>query len=172
MIYLSNFRTAGKDARAISIAAITPKWYKGAVRKDLAPKLSTLTKYKKGEITLMEYIMEYCNVIYSHDLEKLAEELDGHVLLCYCSKNDLCHRMLLGAYLRIETGINVDEIGGIGENWKDGFERNEHPMRLLLTDEEKDRYGLHNKFEDDNIVGRWLELKKAGLTSLFINEGI
>jgi hypothetical protein len=166
MIYLSNFRTAGKDERAISIATITPKWYKGAVRKDLAPKLSTLTKAKKGEITTMEYISEYVKIIYSHDLDTLAKELDDHVLLCYCSKNDLCHRMLLGAYLRIETGIEVDEIG---ENWKDGFYSNEHPMRILIEDEDYKKLGLNNKFEDDNIVGHWQELKQLGLTEAFIN---
>jgi hypothetical protein len=170
MIYLSNFRTAGKDERAISIAAITPKWYKGAVRKDLAPKLSTVVKGKKGEITLMESICEYVNNIYSHDLDLLAKELDGHILLCYCSKNVVCHRMLLGAYLRIETGIEVDEIGGIGENFKDGFYGNEHPMRIILEEEDKKKYGLNNRFKDDNIVGHWKELKQLGLTSLFITE--
>jgi hypothetical protein len=170
MIYLSNFRTAGKDSRAISIAAITPKWYKGAVRKDLAPKLSTVVKAKKGDMTMMEYIGEYVNIIYSHDLDQLATELDGHILLCYCSKNDVCHRMLLGAYLRIETGIEVDEIGGISENYKDGFYSNEHPMRIILEEEDKKKYGLNNRFKDDNIVGHWRELKQIGATGLFITE--
>ena len=168
MIYLSNFRTAGKDERAISIAAITPKWYKGAVRKDLAPKLSTLTKYKKGEITEAEYMYEYVNVIYSHDLDHLAEELDGHVLLCYCSKNELCHRLLLGLYLQKETGIGIEEIGGFGETWKGHVERKEYPIQIGLGSNEKDKYKLHNKFDDDNIVGHWQELKKIGATELFI----
>jgi len=170
MIYLSNFRTAGKDDRSISISAVTPRWYKGAVRKDLAPKLSAVTETKKGNMTMVEYIGEYCNIIYSHDLERLAEELDGHILLCYCSKNDLCHRMILGAYLRIEIGIDVDEIGGIGEPWKDGFYSNEHPMRILLDEHDKEKYGLHNVFEDDNIVGHWRELKRLGAADLFITE--
>ena len=170
MIYLSNFSTAGKDNRAISIAAITPKWYKGAIRKDLAPKLSTLTKYKKGEITAMEYIAEYVNVIYSHDLDKLAEELDGHVLLCYCSKNDMCHRGLLGIYLQTETGIKVEEIGGFNERFVEAFKNNDPPMRILLeSDKDKDKYNLHGKFEDDNIVGHWRELKAIGATELFTN---
>jgi hypothetical protein len=83
MIYLSNFRTAGKDERAISIAAITPKWFKGPCRKDLAPKLSTLTRYKKNEITMLEYTCEYTRIIYEHDLDDLVKELDGHVLLLF-----------------------------------------------------------------------------------------
>ena len=170
MIYLSNFRTAGKDSRAVSIAAITPKGYKGEVRKDLAPKLTTLSKYKKGEITAMQYVGEYCDVIYSHDLDKLAEELDGRVLLCYCSKNELCHRLLLGIYLKVETGIEVEEIGGFGGTYADVFAKNIVPMRIILDEEEdKDRFGLHGKFEDDNIVGHWRELKKIGAAELFLN---
>ena len=172
MIYLSNYRTSGKDDRAIGIAAITPKWYKGAVRKDLAPKLSTLTKYKKGQITNMEYIAEYCDVVYGHDLDKLAEDLDGHVLLCYCGKNDMCHRLLLGLYLQVETGVKVEEIGGFGDLFKESFEKNGIPMQLLLSEDEKDKYGLHGKFEDDNIVGHWRELKAIGATHLFLNSAM
>jgi len=169
MIYLSNFRTAGKDSRAISIAAITPKWFKGAIRKDLAPKFSTVTKFKKGEITNAQYIAEYCDVIYSHDLDKLAEELDGHVLLCYCSKNDMCHRLLLGLYLQVETGVKIEEIGGFGDRFAESFEKNGVPMQILLDDKDKDRYKLHGKFEDDNIVGHWRELKSIGATNIFKN---
>jgi len=172
MIYLSNFRTAGKDSRAISIAAITPKWFKGAIRKDLAPKFSTVTKYKNGEITPLEYMCVYANIVYSHDLDKLAEELDGHILLCYCSKNDLCHRLILGSYLNIETGVEVEEIEGFGENWQDGFAKKDRFVDLFLTEEEKDKYSLRGKFEDDNIVGHWRELKKLGLTSLFTSGDI
>ena len=166
---MSNFRTAGKDSRAVSIAAVTPKWYKGAVRKDLAPKLSTMTKFKKGEITNVQYIAEYCDIIYSHDIDQLAEELDGKVLLCYCSKKDLCHRLLLGLYLQIETGIEVQEIGGFGDQYAAAFYENDPPMQIILTEEDKDKYNLHGKFEDDKIVGHWRELKPIGATGLFRN---
>jgi hypothetical protein len=169
LIYLSNFRTAGNDDRAISIAAITPRWYKGEVRKDLAPKLSTLTSFKKGKITNVQYIYEYCKVIYSHNLDDLVKELDNHVLLCYCGKNDICHRLLLGLYLKIETGVEVEEIGGFGEAFIEAFEKNGAPMRILLEEKDKDQYKLHKKYEDDNIVGHWRELKAIGAEKLFID---
>jgi len=167
MIYLSNFGTAGKDSRAISIAAISPKWYKGAVRKDLAPKLSTLTKLKKGQITDIEYTAKYCDIIYSHDLDKLVKELDDHVLLCYCSKDVLCHRTLLGLYLQVETGIEVQEIDGFGEKFSAAFTENDVPMRIVLDDEDKNKYGLQDKFENDNIVGHWRELKALGALEIY-----
>jgi hypothetical protein len=164
MIYLSNFRTAGKDERAISIAAITPKWYKGAVRKDLAPKLSTLTKFKKGEITMMEYAFEYTKIIYSHDLDKLAEELDGHVLLCYCSKNDMCHRLLLGLYLNRETGIEVEEIGGFGNIITAPITEVDHPVTFIL---QKDDPDIDFVKKGDDLVGHWRKLKEIGKQGIF-----
>ena len=170
MIYLSNFRTSGKDSRAVSIAAMTPKWFKGEVRKDLAPKLSTLAKYKKGEMTMEEYIQEYVNVIYSHDLDKLAEELDERVLLCYCSKKEVCHRLWLAVYLRKETGVEVEEIGGFDKEFAEAVKEPWPPMSILLTEEDKNKYGLHGKFEDDNIVGHWRELKAAGAAELFYTD--
>jgi hypothetical protein len=166
VIYLSNFRTAGKDERAISIAAITPKWYKGAVRKDLAPKLSTLTKYKKGEITMAEYSFEYVDMIYTYDLDKLAEELDNHVLLCYCSKNEFCHRLLLGLYLHKETGIEVEEIGGFGNVFTKPFNEVTLPVDYTTSFEELDANGLTD-WNVNSLVGHWQELKKLGEIHLF-----
>ena len=169
MIYLSNFKTCKNDPRAISIAAWTPGW-KGAVRKDLAPKLSTVSKFKKGEITDMEYIAEYTNVVYSHDLDELVKELDGHVLLCHCQKNLLCHRLLLAQYLNLETGIEFEEIGGFAEVWQEPVKKKEYPMRILLDEEELDKYGLRGRFKDDNIIGHWRELKEIGATGLFLDS--
>jgi len=167
MIYLSNFRTAGKDKRAVSIAAMTPKDFEGEVRKDLAPKLSTLTAYKKGEITDMEYIAEYVNVIYSHDIDRLAEELDGHVLLCYCPKTALCHRLLLAQYLHLETRVEFEEIGGFAEAWQVPVKNKAHPLEMALSEDMLNKCDLHGKFPNDNIVGHWRELKKIGALDIF-----
>ena len=118
-------------------------------------------------MTNIEYIEEYTKIVYSHDLDRLAEELDGHVLLCYCSKDVVCHRYLLGKYLYIETSIEVEEIGGFSDIFAESFAKKEHPMELILTTEDKDKYNLHDKFEDDNIMGHWRELKALGAVSLF-----
>ena len=166
MIYLSNFRQSGKDDRAISIAAITPKWYKGAVRKDLAPRQTTLTNFHNGNITMAEYSYEYVDMIYTHDLDKLAEELDGHVLLCYCSKDEFCHRLLLGLYLHKETGIEVQEIGGFGTIISKPFNEVTLPVDYTTSREELDANGLTD-WNIESLVGHWQELKKLGKTHLF-----
>jgi len=166
MIYLSNFRTAGKDERAVSIAAMTPKGFKGKVRKDLAPKLSTLTAYKKGEITMMEYAFEYTKIIYSHDLDTLVEELNGRVLLCHCLKNEFCHRLLLGLYVHKETKVEVEEIGGFGSILTAPISEVDHPVTFTL---EQDDPGIDFLKKGDDLVGHWQELKKIGRHDIFMD---
>jgi hypothetical protein len=170
MIYLSNFSTAAKDTRAVSIATLPPKWYKGVCRKDLAPKVSTLRDMKSGNKSNLEYTLEYLEIIYSLDIEKLSKELDEHILLCFCSKKDFCHRFILGSMLKTETGIEVEELNGFDDRWKDDFENNVKPVNLILTKEEKSLYGLDGKFENDDIIGHWSELNEIGATELFIDK--
>jgi len=167
MIYLSNFRVAKDDPRAISIAASNFRsGFKGPSRKDLAPKMSTVAKFHKGEITMAEFAFEYVDMIYTHDLDKLAEELDGHVLLCHCSKNEFCHRLLLGLYLHKETGIEVEEIGGFGGIISKPFKEVELPVDYTTSREELDANGLTD-WNIDSLVGHWRELKRLGKTHLF-----
>jgi len=163
MIYLSNFNTAKNDPRAISIAALARGW-QGPSRKDLAPKLSTLTAYKKGEITMMEYAFEYTKIIYGHDLDTLAEELGGHVLLCCCSKNEFCHRLLLGLYLHKETKVEVEEIGGFGSILTAPISEVDHPVTFTLEQDDPE-IGFLKK--GDDLVGHWRDLKKIGRHAIF-----
>ncbi|MDR0374726.1 MAG: hypothetical protein LBH85_03275 [Treponema sp.] len=166
MIYLSNFAMAGKDSRAVSIAAITPRGFKGAVRKDLAPPFSLVKAYKDEKITEAEYILEYGKRIYALDLERIAEELDEKILLCYCDKNAMCHRTLLGLFLHTELGVEVEEIGGFGELFTVPFNEVENPMTLFLTPEQIEKHGLQD-LETNDIIGKWKELKKRNLLNLF-----
>jgi hypothetical protein len=166
MIYLSNFKTAGFDDRAASIAAITPKGFKGEVRKDLSPKWSLVKAYKDGKITEAEYIMEYGKKIYALDLERIADELDGKILLCYCDKNAMCHRTLLGLFLHTELGADVEEIGGFGELFTVPFNEVENPLMLTLSDKNIEKHGLQD-LGTNNIIGKWRELKKRGLLNLY-----
>jgi len=172
MIYLSNFKVAKDDPRAISIAASNFRsGFNGPSRKDLAPKLSMVTGYKKGEMTDVEYISEYMSIVYSHDLDALAKELDGKVLLCHCSKDEFCHRLLLGAFLNIETGIEVEELGGFSEFYAKDFAAKVHPMDIVIHNTAHDLYG---KFKNDTIVGHWRELKQMGydVKELFCGTGL
>ena len=115
MIYLSNFKTAGKDDRAVSIAR-TARGFKGEKRPDLAPSQQLITDCHKKRITQMQVAFEYMEKIYTTvDFEEEAERLDGKILLCWCDKQIFCHRALFGMFLHAETGIEVEEIGGYGD---------------------------------------------------------
>jgi hypothetical protein len=166
MIYLSNFNTAGSDDRAVSIAAITPRGFKGAVRKDLAPKFSLVKAYKAGKITEAEYIMEYGWQIYALDLEQVAKEMDGKILLCYCDKNELCHRLLLGLILHSELGVEIEEIGGFGDILTVPFNEVGNPLIITLSDKEIEENGLQYLGTND-IIGKWRELKDLNLLNLY-----
>jgi len=143
MIYLSDFITAGKDERAISIAAMRPGIFKGEARKDLAPKFSSMAKYR--DCKYAEFASEYTEIVYSHNLDALAKELDGRILLCNCPKDEFCHRLLLGFYLHKETGIEVEEIGGFGEIWKKLAENKDEPMRIFLDERMFPKHDRHGR---------------------------
>ena len=160
MVYLSNFQTAGRAENAVAISAMVPKWYTGARRKDLAPKLSTLSKFHKQQITAAEFWMEYVDkIIYRHDLDQLATELDDKTLLCYCPKNELCHRLVLGLYLHIETGIEVQEIGGFGDILTVDSLDDVDPIVRYPIGHVSDNQDLVDVGIDD-LVGNWRKLKE------------
>jgi len=170
LIYLSNFSTAGKNEKAISIAALPPKWFTGESRKDLAPTVSILRETRNGKKSQFEYILEYLEIVYSLDLDILSKELDNHILLCFCPKNIFCHRFVLGSILQTETDVEVEEFDGFSDRWKDDFGSKIKPLHLILTEEEKNQYDLYSKFENDDIVGHWAELSKIGATHLFTDK--
>jgi hypothetical protein len=171
MIYLSNFRTAGKDKRAISIAAITPKWYKGEVRKDLAPPFSLVKDFKDGKKTVTEYLFEYVGKLYTNiDFANEAERLDGKILLCYCDKDVFCHRAIFGLYLQAETGVEVEEKGGYGDWFTDiqnHIKKGDgYPVNIDFLDTDIERYDLKD-IGSKSMIGAWNELKKRNLLHLY-----
>jgi uncharacterized protein YeaO (DUF488 family) len=181
MIYLSSFAMAGKDGRAVSIAAITPRGFKGAVRKDLAPPFSLVKAFKDEKITMEQYIGEYCNRIYQLDLERIAADLDGKIALCYCGKEQLCHRTLLGLVLHAELDAEVEEIGGFADAEAQSYELKENPMCHRPTPDYLKKYGIEDLaltekeaaaagFADLStpvIYNKWREMKKRGLLGCY-----
>jgi hypothetical protein len=124
-----------------------------------------LTKFHKGQITDAEFWFEYVEKIYTFDLDQLVEELDNHILLCHCSKDELCHRLMLAFYLHAETGIECEEIGGFGSILTLPFNEVELPVRFNITPETRKEVGLDLPIDD--LVGHWRELKKLNMTFLY-----
>jgi uncharacterized protein YeaO (DUF488 family) len=176
MIYLSNFATAGKDDRAVSIAAITPKGFTGIIRKDLAPKWSLVKSYKDGKITPLEYMIDYTAQLYKLDLEQVAADLEGKVLLCYCKKTQFCHRSLLGMLLHKEFGVEVEEIGGFTDGDAQIFKESGYPIKIIIEESDLTADDLIDNIvkeimsNNGNIIGNYKKLKDVGRLHLFANQ--
>jgi uncharacterized protein YeaO (DUF488 family) len=182
MIYLSNFKTAGHDDRAVSIAAITPRGFKGEIRKDLSPPWSLVKAVKNEEKTETEFMQEYGSKIYAMDLEKIASDLEGKIACCYCHKSALCHRSLLGLILYNELGVEVEEIGGFGELFTVPFKEVGNPLCYMPEAEDVEKYGLRDllatpeeikamgfTFDETPyiIYNKWKEFRNRGLSHIY-----
>lgn len=91
--------------------------YEGDCYPALAPKLSFWTIWRNniGEKDELEnnrfYIEEFYKQVLSQlDAQKVYEEVDGSILLCYEPNTDFCHRHIVAAWFEILLGKNVPEV--------------------------------------------------------------
>lgn len=99
MINESNFRTF-EGSNGISIANSQPKTKKYPVYKDLQPGWPLVNAWKEGKIDDEEYEVLYRkHVLNKLDKEKVRKDLDGKVILCWCTGN-FCHRLIVMKWLK------------------------------------------------------------------------
>ena len=91
--------------------------YQGECYKELAPKLSFWKVWHDNIGKISEeknnryYVEEFYNQVLSKlDPEKVYNDLDGSVLLCYESNTQFCHRHIVAAWLEILLDIKVPEM--------------------------------------------------------------
>ena len=99
----------------VSVAGITPEFFKGEKWIDFAPRKSFFSKWKRGELSNKEYMKEYLNYLKTlpkEDIEELREltKTNKFVMCCYEKTGDFCHRHYLGAFLRKVYGFKVQEL--------------------------------------------------------------
>lgn len=119
-IYTSSFLTY-KGNRGVNIAVSKPDWisvYKSIpILKPEWKWVDSWNKVKKLPDTntvknqvRRDYTDYYLAILESIGIERILQELEeGDVLLCWCNKNDFCHRQLLAIFLR-SHGITVIEL--------------------------------------------------------------
>lgn len=120
MIRTSNYKSfieVSKITVSISRDSGEDAGYIGDTYLDLAPEKSLLKKYHKniGVIpeyeNVKEYTVEYWNNVLSKlDPEKVYNDLNNKILLCYEKSNEFCHRHLVAAWLEILLEKEVPEI--------------------------------------------------------------
>lgn len=113
MIYTSYFAAQKNKANTVAICKGVPKWFTGEVYMDLAPSWDILMEYKNSEQSLDDkerYIKRYrSEILYLLSPQKVYDDLNGKILLCYEKKGDFCHRHLVAKWL-FDYGFEVEEI--------------------------------------------------------------
>lgn len=91
--------------------------YTGPCYSDLAPKKGFWLVWHDniGKISPAEnakfYIREfYKQVLSKLDVNKVYEELDNKILLCYEDSDKFCHRQIVAAWFELFLGIEVPEV--------------------------------------------------------------
>jgi uncharacterized protein (DUF488 family) len=107
----SYFARSSKHPNAVSIANITPSWYRGRIYKKLAPPYSLIKQYK-----IDKDIDSYTSLYES----KILDELDplktyyelgaSSILLCYENPKVFCHRHIVARWLNKHLGVEITEL--------------------------------------------------------------
>ncbi len=103
MIWTSCFQIAGREPNAVAISRGIPLGWRGRRYLNLAPTWAML------KMSSEDYLIEYNKILARLDPAKVADELDGSILLCWEQPGQLCHRGYVEAWLEWSLGIEVLE---------------------------------------------------------------
>ena len=90
--------TPEQKAACVSVARFTPKGINIPGYDPVMPSKSILLRYKEDE-DVDAYAVNYEGQLSRLDVDKVAADLDGKILLCYEKSSDFCHRHLLASWL-------------------------------------------------------------------------
>lgn len=100
----------------VSIAGKTPDFFTYPKWTNFAPRKELFYRWKNGEITNEEYMIEYEEYL-SLNISPLAidrlKKLATHkeiVMCCYEKSSDFCHRHTLAQWLSNELGMPIGEV--------------------------------------------------------------
>jgi hypothetical protein len=103
VIWTSCFKIAGREPNAVAISRGIPRGWRGRRYIDLAPTWAML------KMSSEDYLIEYNRILARLDPVKVADELDGSILLCFEQPGLRCHRRYFAAFLESSLGIIVPE---------------------------------------------------------------
>ena len=108
MIFTSNFEIAGRLPQAVAISRGIPRGWQGRRCKALAPSRD-LIKIMEPERFIPLYRAQVLDKL---DPMHVIRDLggDNFILLCWEAPGEFCHRRVVAAWLRKETGILIEEL--------------------------------------------------------------
>lgn len=112
MIFTSNYARHGNDPNAVAISVRPPSWYTGRRYKLLSPTWEMVNDINNGRIDELQYAAQYMELLETRKLtaeQVIADVGENAILLCYEKPGDFCHRRLVAAWIKQETGIVVPE---------------------------------------------------------------
>lgn len=98
-----------KKVNGVSIAVGAPNWFKGEIYPDLFPTWELVNNYKvTGDEEV--YTKAYHEKILSKlNPEKVYDDLQGKVVLCWEGKGKFCHRRIVAKWLEDNLGVEIEE---------------------------------------------------------------
>ena len=107
----SYFALSSNHPKAVSIAAISPKTFKGREYKKLAPKFWFFKKYKEDKDEKFYTEQYWKGVLNLLNPQEVYNELgEDAVLLCWEGKGKFCHRHLVADWFKQKLGMEVMEL--------------------------------------------------------------
>ena len=119
-MYTSNFAkynhmTAEQRGCCVSIARVSPWWYKGIWCRELAPPIHLLKWWRESGKTVddqRKYKDIYKRqVLAGADPQTIAKIYGEYaILLCWEAKGKFCHRRIVAGWIEQKLGIEVPEL--------------------------------------------------------------
>ena len=115
--YFAQLKNLPSGFIPVSICGWPPKWYNGLQYKKVAPSWSILEEYKYNH-NIQRYTDRFNNEILSkitpqnfiNDINKITNNAENIVLLCYEKPTDFCHRHLVADWVSNNTDIQIKEL--------------------------------------------------------------
>lgn len=123
--YFGQMRNFPEDFTPVAICGSIPDWYKGLWYKQVAPKWSFFSEWKKNHDN--NYYINYFNELvlkdkdpnnFIRDLICLTNNASNIVLLCYEKPTDFCHRHLVADWVNQNTELTIKEWNKDGAYYK------------------------------------------------------
>lgn len=107
--YFGN-RAIFNDPSSVSIARFTPRWW-GPGRRYivLAPSIDLLNRSRRG-LPIEQFNREFNAYLLSLDPQRIWQDLQDSILVCYEKPGQHCHRRLVAAWLEKSLHVNVPEL--------------------------------------------------------------
>ena len=103
-IRMSNFSTAGSLPNAVAICRGIPQtWGERPIYQALAPTWAML------KMSMADYIPLFDEILGRTTPQKVIEDMNGKIMLCWCRSNTNCHRRMVATWIAKHTGIGVME---------------------------------------------------------------